>query len=271
MLQQVEVKELTTAEQLQQLQVLDKEIWEADALPTHQTLGAIRNGGILLGAYYQDELIGFSYSFIGFKDGQMYVNSHKLGVKQVYREHGIGELLKHQQKQIAKDRGYDEIRWVFDPLESTNATLGFAKLGAISQTYVNNYYGQLEDYFNSGLPSDRIVAEWWVQRSHAADVIEELAEEAKPVVSWQVTAAGLPALASFDAEQAYTQDAYTVAIPQYFQKLKVESLQLAEDWRYKMRTILRTLFAQGYAIVDVIRGAEHVNHYMLVKRAILAL
>ncbi|WP_108306201.1 GNAT family N-acetyltransferase [Metalysinibacillus jejuensis] len=271
MLQQVEVKELTTAEELEQLQALDKEIWEEAVLPTHQTLGAIRNGGILLGAYYKGELVGFSYSFIGFNEGQMYVTSHKLGVKQVYREHGIGELLKHTQKEIAKERGYDEIRWVIDPLVSTNALLGFKKLGAISQTYVNDYYGELHDYFNSGLPSDRIIVEWWVQRERATDVIEELTENAKPIVPWEVTIAGLPAITRFDTEQHYTEDAYTVAIPHYFHKLKIESPQLAEDWRYKIRAILTTLFAQGYAIVDVLRGEQHVNHYVIAKRSLLAL
>ena len=35
--------------------------------------------------------------------------------------------------------------------------------------------------------------------------------------------------------------------------MKVESPSLAEDWRYKVRTILTTLFEQNYAIVRMKR------------------
>ncbi|GGG22955.1 chorismate synthase [Lysinibacillus alkalisoli] len=271
MLQEVEIREITTSEQLQQLQALDLKIWEGQALPTHQTLGAARNGGILLGAYFQEELIGFSYSFVGYEEEQMYLYSHMLGVEQTKREHGVGELLKHKQKEIAKEKGYRLIKWNFDPLQSSNAMLSFTKLGAISQTYVNDYYGNLSDFFNAGLPSDRLTVDWWIQRGELTSVIEELVEEAKPIVDWQLTPAGLPALQAFDTTIDYLQDAYTVPIPQYFQKLKVESDTLAEDWRYKMRAILTTLFNQGYAIVHVIRGKEHVNEYLVVKKSILAL
>ncbi len=53
--------------------------------------------------------------------------------------------------------------------------------------------------------------------------------------------------------------------------MKVESPKLAEDWRYKVRTILTTLFEQHYAIVRVKKHKEYVNFYLLVRRSLLAL
>lgn len=60
-------------------------------------------------------------------------------------------------------------------------------------------------------------------------------------------------------------------IPQYLQKMKIESPKLAEDWRYKIRTILATLFEQNYAIVRMQKNKEYVHSYLLVRRSLLAL
>lgn len=53
--------------------------------------------------------------------------------------------------------------------------------------------------------------------------------------------------------------------------MKVESPKLAEDWRYKIRTILTTLFNQDYAVVRMKKHPEYVHSYLLVRRSLLAL
>ncbi len=75
----------------------------------------------------------------------------------------------------------------------------------------------------------------------------------------------------FQHEQLYYKDAYLLPIPQYLQKMKVESPKLAEDWRFKVRTILTTLFEQNYAIVRMKKNKEYVHSYLLVRRSLLAL
>lgn len=274
MLEKIVVKELVAAKDLEQVQHLSKHIWGSDSIPLHQTLGAVNNGGIVNGAYLDNILVGFSYGYSGYKDGQVYFTSHMLGVEQIYRENGIGELLKHHQKELARERNYRVIKSVFDPLEAHSGSLTFTKLNAISTTYIQNYYGEMQDDFNRGLPTDRLQTEWWLEREAVDDIIDELVETAEEIVPWSLTAVGLPTIDSlnvFDPDIAYYEDAYLIAIPQVFQKVKIESLTLAEDWRYKIRTILTTLFAQGYAIVRVQQRPEHVHMYVLVKSSLLAL
>lgn len=274
MLEQVHIKKLTTAEEIGEVQRLNTVIWGSQAIPSHQLLATVHNGGLILGAYLEERLIGYNYCFIGIHEGQLHLHSHMIGVEKIYREQGVGELLKHAQQEYAKENNFQLIRWLFDPLEARLANLSFAKLNTISHHYENNYYGSLQDDFNEGLPSDRIAVEWWIERNHVDDCLDELEEEAEEIVPWSLTVAGLPVLdgeGTFQAEQSFYKDAYLLPIPQYLQKLKVESPKLAEDWRYKIRIMLTTLFSQGYAIVRVKKHTEHVHFYLLVRRSLLAL
>lgn len=277
MLESVVVKELTTIEQIEQARELEYMIWATERIPTHQTIAFSRNGGFVLGAYLQDTLIGFSYSCPGYVDGEVYLYSHLLGIKREYREKGVGELIKCFQKDIAMERGYTKCKWVFDPLEARNAYLNFTKLGVFSDTYIANCYGELEDPFNRFLPTDRVFVEWQLidndyLRWNAK--VEELLEDAQPLVEWSLSAVGLPMLdqeETFNKNMRFVHDAYLLPIPNDFQKIKIDNPTLAEDWRYKTREILQTLFAQGYLIIHLVKDAQHINQYLLVKRSLFAL
>jgi hypothetical protein len=47
-------------------------------------------------------------------------------------------------------------------LESKNARLNIAKLGAVCNTYIRDYYGTLRDDLNRGLATDRFQVDWWI-------------------------------------------------------------------------------------------------------------
>ena len=103
--------------------------------------------------------------------------------------------------------------------------------------------------------------------------MEELVETASEIVPWQKTIAGLPMLDlenQFNTELSYLNESYLLAVPTNFQKLKVENPALAEDWRYKTRTIFIEMFKKGYAITKLVRKDEHVNMYVFVKKSLLA-
>ncbi|MGE7952832.1 GNAT family N-acetyltransferase [Lysinibacillus xylanilyticus] len=274
MLKRVRIQKIMTATEIAEVQTLNAEIWGSQAIPLHQLLAVVQNGGLVLGAYLGEKLIGFNYCFVGCREGMMYLHSHMIGVEKTYREQGVGELLKHAQQEYAKEHGFQLVRWLFDPLEARMANLSFLKLNAFSYQYENDYYGPLQDDFNEGLPSDRIVIEWWIERDQVEDSLDELEEEAEGIVSWSLTVDGLPVLdidSEFRRDQSFYKDAYLLAIPQFSQKIKVESPKLAEDWRYKVRTILTTLFEQNYAIVRMKKHDEYVHSYLLVRRSLLAL
>ncbi|AHN23558.1 MULTISPECIES: GNAT family N-acetyltransferase [Lysinibacillus] len=274
MLKNVVIKKMMTPAEIAEVQYLNAEIWGSQAIPSHQMLAAVQNGGLLLGAFLESRLIGFNYCFVGYLDGKMYLHSHMIGVEKTYREQGVGELLKHAQQEYARENGFQLVRWLIDPLEARLANLSFLKLSAFSDQYEVDYYGPLQDDFNDGLPSDRIAVEWWIERNHADDSLDELEEVAEQITSWTLTVDGLPVLdkeGEFDSKQQFYKDAYLVPIPQHLQKMKIESPKLAEDWRYKMRTILTTFFEQEYAIVRVKKHKEYVHFYLLVRRSLLAL
>lgn len=277
MLESVIVKELTTIEQIEEARQLEHAIWAIDSIPVHQTVSTIRNGGLVLGAYLNGELIGFNYSCPGYVDGETYLYSHMLGIKREFRELGVGELIKIYQKEVATARGYRKCKWTFDPLEARNGYLNFAKLNAYANTYIADCYGEMEDPFNHSLPTDRFLVEWQLVDNDYLRwdaKIEEFLEEAEPLVEWSLSTVGLPILDkenTFDTSISYLKDAYLIPIPHYFQKIKIESPPLAEDWRYKTREIFQSMFEKGYTVVHLKAHNEHVNQYLIVKRSLFAL
>ena len=277
MLKSVEVKQLQTIEEIEEVRQLERAIWATECVPIHQSVSSIHNGGFVLGAYLSNELIGFNYSNAGFVNGEPYLYSHLLGIKREFRELGVGEFIKLHQKEVAAEMGYEKCKWTFDPLEARNGYLNFTKLRTYAQTYLPNYYGQLNDPFNQSLSSDRIVVEWNLNDEDYLrwdSKIEELIEEAVEIIPWSLSVVGLPMLDkehAFDRTISFIKDAYLLPVPVSFQKIKIESPPLAEDWRYKTRTIFQALFSQGYTVVYLTPKNEHVNHYLFVKRSLFAL
>lgn len=94
----INIRELKTMNEMEQVQELERKVWGMDpVLPTHQTLTAVKNGGIIIGAFDGEKLVGFSYGFSGFQNGKSYLCSHMLGIDEAYRSQGIGEMLKRSQ------------------------------------------------------------------------------------------------------------------------------------------------------------------------------
>ena len=95
-----------------------------------------------------------------------YLHSHMLGVKEGYRNTGLGRRIKLFQREDAIARGYELIEWTFDPMEIKNAYFNLERLGAIARRYNINQYGITTSPLQGFLPTDRLVAEWWM-RSNA--------------------------------------------------------------------------------------------------------
>src|SRR5262249_32963238 len=92
-----------------------------------------------------------------------YLQSHLLAVLPEYQNHGVGRRLKLAQRDDALARGIDLIEWTFDPLQLKNAYFNIAKLGAIVRRYIPDLYGRTSSPLHGGLPTDRLVAEWWLR------------------------------------------------------------------------------------------------------------
>ena len=268
MLELVSVRELKTIDEFNEARLLEKQIWDADSAQLHYLVAARDHGAIILGAFYEQAMIGFVYSYPAYQNGEVYLYSHQLGIKREYRERGVGELLKLKQRDIALERGFKKCIWTFDPLLARNAFLNFTKLRTFAIDYTENYYGELEDVFNNSLPSDRFTVQWnledgdylrWDQK------VEECIEVAVELSAWYIGKKGLPKLEKF-ASKPLTEDAYFVYIPYHFQKIKLESPSVAEDWRLKTRELIQMLMDEHYTAVYLQSVNECVARYVFVKR-----
>jgi predicted GNAT superfamily acetyltransferase len=94
-----------------------------------------------------------------------------LAVRQQYHNRGLGRRLKLYQRDDALARGFELMEWTFDSLEIKNASLNIEKLGAIARRYNVNQYGVTSSPLQGALPSDRLVAEWWMKSKRVEVVL----------------------------------------------------------------------------------------------------
>ncbi len=145
---------------------LQQEVWnfsDAELVPLRMFVVAEKIGGQVIGAFESREIMGFALAIPGVRGGHSYLHSHMLAVRKQYQNAGLGRRIKFFQREDALARGFELIEWTFDPLEIKNAFLNIEKLGAIARRYNVNQYGITSSPLQGGLPSDRLVAEWWLK------------------------------------------------------------------------------------------------------------
>ena len=161
-------------EELRACVALQKEIWnftDAELVPLRIFVVAEKVGGQVMGAFDGSEMVGFALSVPGTRSGHVYLHSHMLAVRKDHRNGGLGRRLKLLQREDALARGIELIEWTFDPLEIKNAYLNIEKLGAIARRYNINQYGITSSPLQGGLPSDRLIAEWWLRSRRVESLI----------------------------------------------------------------------------------------------------
>jgi predicted GNAT superfamily acetyltransferase len=165
---QLELRACTTLDDFRQCVELQKMIWgyaEEDLLPVRLFVTGSKIGGQVFGAFDgSNRLVAFCLAVPGIRNGKSYLHSHILGVLPQYRDQHLGRRLKLMQREDALKRGITLIEWTFDPLELKNAFFNIERLGAIMRRYVPDQYGVSSSTLHAGLPTDRLVAEWWLGR-----------------------------------------------------------------------------------------------------------
>jgi predicted GNAT superfamily acetyltransferase len=154
---------------------LQKDVWnwtDIELVPVRLFVVAEKVGGHVLGAFNENEMVGFAYGLPGIRGNHSYLHSHMLGVREDFRNTGLGRALKFFQRDIALQQGFELIEWTFDPLEIKNAYLNIEKLGAIARRYTVNQYGITTSPLQGGLPTDRLIAEWWIRSKRMQSVLD---------------------------------------------------------------------------------------------------
>ena len=222
---------------------LQKEVWnfsDAELVPLRMFVVADKVGGQVMGAFEGDTMVGFALSVPGTRSGRIYLHSHMLAVRKDHRNGGLGRQLKLMQREDALARGIELIEWTFDPLEIKNAYLNIEKLGAVARRYNINQYGITSSPLQGGLPSDRLIAEWWLKSKR----VERLLAEGKNAVARAVTSISVPA-------QIYDWKASA--------ETRVRAKQVQEGNREQFLKA----FANGLAVLNYERDAEGNGKYLL--------
>lgn len=162
----VAIRVCTELSDLQACVRLQQEVWgfsDMDLIPIRMFSVASKIGGQVIGAFEGTTMVGFALAIPGSRNGHSYLHSHMLAVRETHRNLGLGRKIKLFQRQEAISRGYELMEWTFDPLEIKNAYLNLVKLGAIARRYNINQYGITSSPLQGFLPTDRLVAEWWLK------------------------------------------------------------------------------------------------------------
>ncbi len=168
----IEFRELRTAAELVAMPVLEARVWgDVDLVAVNLLVATISEGGMAIGAFAGDRLVGSVYGFATHEPHVLH--SHYLAVDPDYRRTGLGVALKQRQRNWCLANGRTAMRWTFDPLQLGNAHLNMRSLGAVGVEYHSNFYGPMGG-INGGLPSDRLVVEWDLvgQRLVGAESVE---------------------------------------------------------------------------------------------------
>lgn len=170
----IAIRPLQNIEEMRAAVALQQRVWgysAADTVPDQMFVVARESGGQVLAAYDGETPVGFALAFAGIHGKKPHLHSHMVGVLREYQDRGVGRLLKLAQRDDAIARGIELIEWTFDPLQLKNAHFNLGKLGAIVRRYLPNVYGRTSSPLHAGLPTDRLVAEWWLNSGHVKRVL----------------------------------------------------------------------------------------------------
>ncbi len=236
------LRNCTTLEEFAACVALQQEVWgfsDAELVPLRIFSLAPKIGGQVVGAWDGETLVGYAMAIPGNRFGHPYLHSHMVAVKEGYRNIGMGRKLKLFQRDDAIARGYELMEWTFDPLEIKNSYFNLERLGAIARRYNVNQYGITNSPLQGSLPTDRLVAEWWMKSRRVATVLS----------------AGRPTV--------LVEERIDVPREIYGWKADPATRSKAEEVQTHNREGLQSAFARGRACLGYERDADGNGRFLL--------
>lgn len=221
---------------------------------------AQRTGGIVAAAFDEaDQMTGFVFGVTGYVDGTPVHWSDMLGVHPRARGLGLGQALKRFQRDRLLERGVQHVNWTFDPLESRNAYLNFARLGITASEYIPDCYGRSSSPLHVGMDTDRLVATWELASPRVRSRMEG---QHAPVAAGAI--ADLPLINAGDEPRLdLSAPRLRLRIPGDIQALKQEDRRRAAAWQKTVRQAFTTYFERGYRAVELVRESPATSCYIL--------
>jgi predicted GNAT superfamily acetyltransferase len=226
-------------------------------------------GGVSAGAYAADgDLVGFVFGMTGLRGGEIVHWSDMLAVREEARDSGLGTKLKAYQRDRVMELGVKRMHWTFDPLQSRNAYLNFAKLGIVVREYARDMYGQTDSPLHRGIGTDRMIPLWLLEservtrRLEGTEVFTISDVDSIPYALRGNGSSEDPA--PLDPVLNIDSDRLLVSIPSDVAGMLDRSAELALEWRLATRTVFTHYLAAGYEARELLR-ADHTSDYLLAK------
>src|SRR5579863_6797751 len=218
----IEIRLCSAFSEYEECERLQAIVWGEDLVISASIfVVAHHTGGQVIGAFDGKNLVAFTMALAGVRGGEPFLHSHMTAVLAEYRDRGVGRRLKLFQRRDALKRGIVLVEWTFDPLELKNAYFNLVRLGAIARRFIPNCYGVTESPLHAGLPTDRLVAEWWIDSDRVKNILADNS---------------LPAAA----------DTQSVSLPADLIKIKAKDRAEAARVQAHARTEFQRMFHQGY-------------------------
>jgi predicted GNAT superfamily acetyltransferase len=265
------IRDVQSESEFHTIEDIQKEAWgfsDLDTVPAATLMATQHAGGVLLGAFEGDAMIGFAYGFAAYDEGRASIHSHMLAVRPEYRNFQAGFRLKLAQRERVLEKGLDEISWTYDPLQSLNAHLNFAKLGVISQRYIVNFYGEATSSpLHQGFGTDRLWVRWLLntervmalasKHPHSSAARNPNSDLDSSISVALVTREGdQPENADFGR---LSGDRCTVEIPYNINALKERDPQAGIAWRNATRKAFLAAIDAGFEVANFLRVGSNTN------------
>ncbi len=229
-MEETTIRECTTIEEFDRCVALQREAFglpDLELSPRRHLIVSRQAGGWTLGAFVADRMVGFVHHLAGVRsDNEIFGYSHVMAVAKDYQNKGVGARLKWAQRDRALREGRKLIKWTWDPMLTRNAHFNLNRLGAVVETYLDDFYGV--DYgvdAGLGLPSDRLSATWEIDSPRVHELAKGAATEfeGKRVRTIAILT-DFNALLNRDVERARAEQ---TRVRQEFQKAFAEKLVCA--------------------------------------------
>jgi predicted GNAT superfamily acetyltransferase len=244
---EIAIRHCSTLAEYDECVRLEHLIWGGDiAVPSAIFVVAHHTGGQVIGAFSGARMAGFTLTLAAARAGEPFLHSHMTAVLPEFRDQGVGRRLKLFQRQDALRRGIDLIEWTFDPLELKNAHFNLVRLGAVARRFIPNCYGVTESPLHGGLPTDRLVAEWWLSSERVKSILADDAPPAKEV-------------------------SQRISVPPNLEEIRATDRPAVARVQVNAGERFQKLFAQGYVATGVESNGETVDYLLEPAAAISGL
>lgn len=232
-------------------------------VPTPMFVVAAETGGQVIGAWLDadtapEKMVGFVMAIAGWRDSRPFLHSHMAAVLESHRDRGIGRALKLAQREDALARGIDLVEWTFDPLEVKNAYFNFMRLGAVARRYLPNLYGVTTSPLHGGLPTDRLVAEWWLKSARVKEIVSQAATPRAPSAQSSEELLRHSEITSKNA---------SILVPAELARAKSDRPHEAVRLQAEIREQFQKWFAHGYVATQIEVNPEGARYTLEPPRA----